>query len=187
MSDTALYVLLGVAAVLLLWFFGTYNGLVRMRQHVRESWHGIDVQLKRRYDLIPNLVETVKGYARHERELLERLAAARTKAAANHGPVASQEQDERPVVQFLRQVIALQESYPELKADRNFLALQEELVDTEDRIAAARRFFNGNVRDLNSRCETVPSSIIASLFKFKPESFWEVEEASHRDRPDVAV
>ncbi len=180
-----LWIVLGAALVLLLWFLGTYNGLVRLRQHIRESWHGIDVQLKRRYDLIPNLVETVKGYAKHERDLLDRLVAARTRAAANHGPVASQEADERPVVTCLRQVLALRESYPDLKADRNFLALQEELVDTEDRIAAARRFFNGNVRDFNSRCETVPSSIVAGLFGFRAESFWEVEEASHRERPDV--
>ena len=185
MSDAAVWIPVGIGVLVLVWFLGTYNGLVRLRQHIRESWHGIDVQLKRRYDLIPNLVETVKGYARHERELLERLAAARAKAAANQGPVASQEADERPVVSSLRQVLALQESYPALKADRNFLALQEELVDTEDRIAAARRFFNGNVRDFNSRCETVPSSLIAAIFGFRPESFWEVEEASHRERPDV--
>ena len=181
----ALWGALAGGALLLLWFLGTYNGLVRLRQHIRESWHDIDVQLKRRYDLIPNLVETVKGYARHERELLERLATARAKASANHGPVASQGADERPVVSCLRQVLALQESYPDLKADRNFVALQEELVDTEDRIAAARRFFNGNVRDFNSRCETVPSSILAGLFGVRTESFWEVEEASHRERPDV--
>ncbi len=180
-----LWVVLGAALLLLLWFLGTYNRLVRLRQHIRESWHDIDVQLKRRYDLIPNLVETVRGYAKHERDLLERLAAARARAAANHGPVASQDADERPVVASLRQVLALKESYPDLKADRNFLALQEELVDTEDRIAAARRFFNGNVRDFNSRCETVPSSMVAGLFGFRPESFWEVEEASHRERPDV--
>jgi LemA protein len=180
-----LYVVLGAALLLLLWFLGTYNGLVRLRQHIRESWGDIDVQLKRRYDLIPNLVETVKGYAKHERELLERLVAARARAAANHGPVASQEADERPVVACLRQVLALKEGYPDLKADRNFLALQEELVDTEDRIAAARRFFNGNVRDFNNRCLSIPSSIIASLFGFRPESFWEVEEASQRARPDV--
>ncbi|MCK6459480.1 MAG: LemA family protein, partial [Planctomycetes bacterium] len=127
----AVWIPLAIAAVVLVWFLGTYNGLVRLRQHIRESWGNIDVQLKRRYDLIPNLVETVKGYARHERELLESLVAARARAAANHGPVASQEADERPVVRCLRQVLALQESYPELKADRNFLALQEELVDTE--------------------------------------------------------
>jgi LemA protein len=185
-SDAAVWIPLGIGVLVLVWFLGTYNGLVRLRQHIRESWHGIDVQLKRRYDLIPNLVETVKGYAKHERELLERLASARARAAANHGPVASQEADERPVVQSLRQVLALQESYPELKADRNFLALQEELVDTEDRIAAARRFFNGNVRDFNSRCQSIPSSIVASLFGFRPESFWEVDEASQRERPRVS-
>jgi LemA protein len=188
MSDAFWIVVLGVGGgVLFCWFFGTYNGLVRLRQHIRESWRGIDIQLKRRYDLIPNLVEAVKGYAKHERELLERLVAARAKAAANLGPVASREAAERPVVQYLRQVIALKESYPELKADRNFLALQEELVDTEDRIAAARRFFNGNVRDFNSRCETIPSSLIAGLLGFRVESFWEVEEASQRKRPDVGV
>jgi LemA protein len=182
----AVWIPIGIAAVVLVWFLGTYNGLVRLRQHIRESWRNIDVQLKRRYDLIPNLVETVKGYARHERELLERLAAARARAAANNGPVASQEADERPVISSLRQVLALQERYPELKADRNFLALQEELVDTEDRIAAARRFFNGNVRDFNGRCQSIPSSIVAALFGFRVESFWEVEEASHRERPDVS-
>jgi LemA protein len=137
-------------------------------------------------DLIPNLVETVKGYAKHERELLERLAAARSKAFGNRGSVASQEADERPLVRTLVQVIALAERYPELKADDRFRELQEELVDTEDRIAAARRFFNGNVRDYNTRCETLPSSIIASLFGHKPESFWQVEEAIVRERPSTA-
>jgi LemA protein len=185
--NEALWIPIGIAAVVLVWFLGTYNGLVRLRQHIKESWRNIDVQLKRRYDLIPNLVETVKGYARHERELLERLVAERAKAAANHGAVASQEADERPVVRSLRQVLALKESYPDLKADRNFLALQEELTDTEDRIAAARRFFNGNVRDYNNRCQSMPSSIVASMFGFTTESFWEVEEASHREKPDVRL
>jgi len=186
-AEPGLYILIGVAAVLLLWFFGTYNGLVRLRQHVRESWHNIDVQLKRRYDLIPNLVNTVKGYAKHEQQTLERLIQARTRAHANSGSIASQEADERPLVNSLRRVIALAEAYPDLKADRNFLELQEELVDTEDRIAAARRFFNGNVRDYNTRCESLPSSIVASLFGHKAESYWEVEEASARERPDVSI
>jgi LemA protein len=182
-----LYILLGVAVVLLLWFFGTYNGLVRLRQHVRESWHNIDVQLKRRYDLIPNLVSTVKGYAKHEQETLQKLIEARSRAHANNGTVASQEADERPLINSLRQVIALAEAYPELKADSHFLELQEELVDTEDRIAAARRFFNGNVRDYNTRCESLPSSVVASMFGHRAESFWEVEEASERNRPDVSL
>jgi len=175
-----------VALVLLLWFLGTFNGLVRLRQHVRESWHNIDVQLKRRYDLIPNLVETVKGYAKHERELLERLMRERAKARANEGSVASQEADERPLVRTLTQVIALAERYPELKADMHFHELQEELVDTEDRIAAARRFFNANVRDYNTRCEVFPSSIVAGMFGHRAETYWNVEEASHRERPSTA-
>ena len=180
--------LIGIGVIvflLLLWFWGTYNGLVRLRQHVRESWADIDVQLKRRYDLIPNLVATVKGYAKHEEEVFTRVIEARNRAAANHGSVASQEADERPVVQGLRQMLALAEDYPDLKARRNFLALQEELSDTEDRIAAARRFFNGNVRDYNTRREVFPSSLVAGLFKFDAETFWQVEEAFQRDRPDA--
>jgi len=179
--------LLAIPAVLLLWFFGTYNGLARLRNHVKESWRNIDVQLQRRYDLIPNLVATVKGYAKHEQELLTRLMQERAKAHANRGDVASQESDERPLVRTLTRVIALAENYPELKADEQFRALQEELVDTEDRIAAARRFFNGNVRDYNTRCQTIPSSIVAAMAGHKPESFWEVEEASVRARPDVSI
>ncbi|MEM8884780.1 MAG: LemA family protein [Planctomycetota bacterium] len=182
-AEPAFFVIIGVLLVILLWFFGTYNGLVRLRNHMRESWHNIDVQLKRRYDLIPNLVSTVKGYAKHEQELLERVMRERAKAHENHGSVASQEADERPLVRSLGRLIALQEAYPDLKADTQFLALQEELVDTEDRIAAARRFFNANVRDYNSRCETMPSAIVAGMFGHKPESFWEVEEASVRENP----
>ena len=185
--EAGLYIGIGVFLILLLWFLGTYNGLVRLRQHTRESWHNIDVQLKRRYDLIPNLVATVKGYAKHEQETFERVIEARNKAYANRGSVASQEADERPLVRSLGRLMALTENYPELKADRHFLELQEELVDTEDRIAAARRFFNGNVRDYNTRCETLPSAVVASMFGHKPESFWEVEETSHRDRPSVEL
>jgi LemA protein len=173
--------------VVLLWFFGTYNGLVRLRQHVRESWRDIDVQLQRRYDLIPNLVSTVKGYANHEQELLTRITNERTRALSNHGSTSSQGADERPMVQSLGKLIALRESYPELKADQNFRALSEELVDTEDRIAAARRFFNGNVRDYNTRCESIPSNIVAKMFGHKPESMWEVEEAIVRERPNVSL
>lgn len=185
--DVGLYVGIGVLVLILLWFFGTFNGLVRLKQHTRESWHNIDVQLKRRYDLIPNLVATVKGYAAHEQETFEKVIAARNKAHASHGSVASQEADERPLVRSLGRLMALTENYPDLKADRHFLELQEELVDTEDRIAAARRFFNGNVRDYNTRCEIMPSAIVASMFGHKAESFWEVEEASQRERPDVEL
>ena len=185
-ADATLYVLGGAVLLLLLWFFGNYNALVRLRQHVRESWADIDVQLKRRYDLIPNLVETVKGYANHERELFERITSLRNRAAGNQGPVSSQEADERPLVRALRQVLVVAEAYPQLKADRNFLALQEELSDTESRIAASRRLFNGNVRDYNTRRESFPSSIVASLFRFGPHDYWNVEEAAERERPPVA-
>ena len=180
-------VLAGGALIVLVWFFGTYNGLVRLRQHVRESWHNIDVQLQRRYDLIPNLVATVKGYAAHEMELLERVTAERNKAFSNHGSIASQSADERPLVHSLGRLVALSEAYPDLKADAQFRALSEELVDTEDRIAAARRFFNANVRDYNTRCETVPSSLVAGMTGHAPESLWEVEEAVARERPDVRL
>ncbi len=177
----------GASLIALIWFLGTYNGLVRLRQHVKESWSDIDVQLKRRYDLIPNLVETVRGYAKHERDLFERVVQLRTRASANHGPVASQEADERPLVAALRQVLALAEGYPDLKANRGFVALQEELADTEDRIAAARRFFNANVRDYASRRESFPSNLVAGLFRFGPLEYWSVEEATHRERPDVVL
>jgi len=175
------------AIVVLVWFFGTYNGLVRLRQHVRESWRDIDVQLQRRYDLIPNLVATVKGYAKHEQELLIRITEERGRAIANHGSTSSQGADERPMVRSLGKLIALRENYPDLKADASFQALSKELVDTEDRIAAARRFFNGNVRDYNTRCESIPSNIVASMFGHKAESMWEVEEANVRERPNISL
>ncbi len=144
-------VVLIVIAVPLLWPIGTYNGLVRIRQHVRESWSGIDVELKRRYELIPNLVATVKGYAEHEKDVFERVVRARQAAVDSTGSPASQAKDENELVGSLRSLFAVVESYPDLKANEQFLNLQEELANTEDRIAAARRFFNGNVRDLNSR------------------------------------
>lgn len=180
-------VLAVVLLVVLIWFVGTYNGLVRLRQHVRESWRDIDVQLQRRYDLIPNLVATVKGYAKHEQDLLARITQERSRALANHGTTSSQGADERPMVKSLGKLLALSENYPDLKADASFLALSEELVDTEDRIAAARRFFNGNVRDYNTRCESIPSNVVANLFGHKPEGMWEVEEASARERPAVSM
>jgi len=157
-----------------------YNGLVRTRNHVRESWAGIDTELKRRYDLIPNLVETVKGYAAHEREVLERVTAARSRAVASTGSPGSQAADENELVGALRQIFALREGYPQLKSDRNFLELQRELVNTEDRIQAARRFYNGNVREYNNRCQMFPSSVIAGAFGFAPGEYFEVEHSGVR-------
>ena len=177
----------GLALLALVWVVATYNGLVTLRNQLREAWADIDVQLKRRYDLIPNLVATVQGYAKHEREIFDRIAELRSRAIASTGPVASQGADERPLVAGLRQLLAVAERYPELKADRQFLDLQRQLAETEDRIAAARRFYNGNARDLNIKVETFPSSVIASILGFRRGDYWEVEEATQRAAPAVAL
>ena len=180
-------VLFVVVLIPAIWVIVTYNTLVRLRQHVRESWSGIDTELQRRYDLIPNLVETVKGYAAHERETLEAVIAARNRAAASKGSPASQAADENALVGSLKQLFAVSESYPDLKANENFLALQAELANTEDRIAAARRFYNANVRDINTRIGVFPSNLIASMFGFGVEEFFEIEDASVRVAPRVDV
>ena len=164
-----------------------YNKLVRLRQLIRESWGNVDVQLRRRYDLIPNLVNTVKGYARHERDVLERVIEARNRAYNNQGPVGSQSQDERQFVDATKQLFAVAENYPQLKASANFLALQRELVDTEDRIAAARRFYNANVRDYNVTRTTFPTMLVAGLGDFPPEDYFEVEDHTVRAAPVVSV
>lgn len=163
-----------------------YNALVTLRAHIRESWSDVDTELKRRYDLIPRLVEVVRGYAAHERGVLESVTALRERCAANHGPVSSQDRDETELVQTLQTFLARIEAYPELKADAQFLRLQAELVNTEDRIQAARRFYNGNVRDYQTKCEAFPSSIVASMFSFAPMAFFNVEPAI-REAPRVAM
>jgi len=180
-----LYVILGVIALVLLFAVGTYNALVRLRQHVRESWSAIDTELKRRYDLIPNLVETVKGYASHEKETLDAVIQARTRAVASTGSPGQQAADEAPLVQALGRLFAVAEAYPDLKANQNFLELQRELGNTEDRIQAARRFYNANVREMNTRIEVFPSNLIASTFGFKQEEFFEIEEMA-RETPKVS-
>jgi len=183
----SLVVSIGIAAAVLLWIALNYNSLVRIRQHVRESWSDIDTELKRRYDLIPNLVETVKGYAAHERELLARVAEARARAAASHGSPGSQARDEQDLVAGVRQLLAVAEAYPELKASEQYLALQEQLVTTEDRIQRARRYYNANVRDLNTRVEAFPSNLVARAFGFRQEEFFEVEAAVVREVVDVSL
>jgi LemA protein len=180
-----LVVMLGIVVAVLLWVALAYNALVRIRQQVRESWSGIDTELKRRYDLIPNLVETVKGYAAHEREVLEAVTEARSRAAASTGGADSQSRDEKQLVASMNRLLAVAERYPDLKASDNFLQLQKELANTEDRIQSVRRFYNGNVRDLNTRIEVFPSNIIASLFGFAPEQFFEVERSVIRQAVDV--
>jgi LemA protein len=182
-------VVLAVVAVVVLvplvWVIVTFNRFVRLRQHIRESWSGIDVELKRRYDLIPNLVETVKGYAAHERETLERVVELRNQASANHGAADSQADDESELMRSVGRLFALAEGYPELKADQHFLELQKQLSNTEDRIAATRRFYNGNVREMNQLSQMFPTSLVASVFGFKPESFFELSSDAERVVPRV--
>ena len=180
---------IGLAVVLffLVWLVGTYNALVRGRNHIKESWADVDAELKRRYDLIPNLVETVKGYAAHERATLEAVLEARAKAVASSGSPATQAADENALVRQLRQMLAVAENYPQLKANENFLKLQEELVNTEDRIQAARRFYNANVRDLNNRIEVFPSNMVAGAFGFAREEFFEIDQAAAREPVAVKI
>lgn len=177
---------LGMLLLLALWIIVQFNGLVSLRNHIRESWSNIDTELKRRYELIPNLVETVKGYAAHEREALERVTELRARCVAETGPVADQAREERALVGALQRLLAIVENYPNLKADQHFLELQRELTNTEDRIQAARRFYNGNVRDYRNRCETFPSNLVASAFGFAPEGFFDVEPAT-REAPTVSL
>ena len=167
-----------------LWLIVQYNSLVGLRNYIRESWSNVDTELKRRYDLIPNLVSTVKGYATHEREVLERVVELRNRCAANQGPVADQARDENELVDALKRLFVLVENYPQLKADQQFLKLQQELITTENRIQAARRFYNGNVRDYRNKCETFPSNLVAQMFGFQPQEFFSVPP-SVREVPDV--
>ncbi len=166
---------IAIPLAILLFVWASYNGLVKLRNQCREAWADVDTELKRRYDLIPNLVETVKGYAAHERQVLEEIAGLRSAAVASTGSPASQAADENRLVHGLRRLLAVAEAYPQLKADRQFLELQKELANTEDRIQAARRFFNANVRDYNTRVEQFPSNLIAGGFGFAPEEFFEID------------
>ncbi|HEX9997794.1 MAG TPA: LemA family protein [Abditibacterium sp.] len=159
---------------------GLYNKLVRLRQNVRESWSAIDTELRRRYDLIPNLVETVKGYASHEKETLERVIQARNAAVSNTGTPAEQAVTENQLTGALRQIFALSEAYPDLKANQNFNQLQAQIEETENRLGQSRRFYNANVRELNTATETFPSVIIANSMGFKAEPYFEIEDAAAR-------
>ena len=162
----------------------TYNTLVALRNHIRDAWSNIDTELKRRYDLIPNLVATVKGYAAHEKEIFERVTELRARCLASQGTVREQAADEGQLVEALKRLLVVVENYPQLKADRHFLELQQELVNTEDRIQAARRFFNGNVRDYRNKCESFPSSVIAGIFGFELQDYFRVSP-SVREVPDA--
>jgi LemA protein len=170
------WIIIGIVVVLLaLAVVGIYNGLVSLRNRVQEAWRQIDVELKRRHDLIGNLVETVKGYAAHERGTLEDVMKARSAAMAGGQGPAQQAQSEGALSAALGRLFAVAEAYPDLKANQNFLSLQEELTSTEDRIASARRYYNANVRELNTRVETVPSNLVAGMFNIGRAEYFEVE------------
>jgi LemA protein len=173
---TTTLIVIGVILLLLIaWAVSTYNGLVKLRNKVEESWRQIDVELKRRHDLIGNLVETVKGYAAHERGTLEDVMKARSAAMAPGQSPGAQAQSEGMLTQALGRLIAVAEAYPDLKANQNFSALQNELTSTEDRIASARRYYNANVREMNTKVESVPSNIVAGMFNFARAEYFEVE------------
>ena len=178
------YIIVGVVLVILAWAVAVYNGLVKKKNRAKEAWADIDVQLKRRYNLIPNLVSTVKGYASHESHLFERVTEARSRAMGASG-VGEKSRAENALAGTLKTLFAVSESYPELKASQNFVELQKELRDTEDKIQAARRFYNGNVRDLAIKIESFPSNIVAKMFGFKKMELFELEEEAGRAVPKV--
>lgn len=182
-----LLVVVVVLLVPLVWWIATYNRFVRLKHTVAESWSDIDVELKRRYELIPNLVATVKGYARHEADVLERVVQLRNTAMHNHGSAASQAKDENALLLGLKSVFVLAEGYPQLQSDANFRALQEELATTEDRIAAARRFFNGNVRELRNLRESFPTSVVGGTMGLEAPTFFELDDQNERVVPRVGL
>lgn len=179
------YILLGIVAVLILWAAFSYNSFVRLVNRAKEAWADIDVQLKRRYDLIPNLISTVKGYAEHEKGTFEKITEARAKAMAAPS-LEAKGQAENELSGTLRSLFALSENYPDLKANQNFLELQRELSDTENKIQASRRFYNGNVMSLNTKIESFPSNMIAKVFNFDKMEFFELEEQAAREPVKVA-
>jgi LemA protein len=177
-------ILLAVVAVAVFFVIGVYNSLIKLRNRTDEAWSDIDVQLKRRYDLIPNLVETVKGYAKHEDKVFNDVTEARSKAINAQG-VENQAQAENMLSGTLKSLFAVAENYPQLKANENFMKLQEELSDTENKIQAARRFYNGNVRDFNTKLEVFPNNVIAGFFTFKKYDFFELENEEQRKNVEV--
>lgn len=179
---TALWIILGIVVVIALFLWVTYNSLVKLKIRVDEAWSDITVQLKRRFDLIPNLVESVKGYAKHESSVFEKVTEARANALNAQG-VQETAQAENMLEGALKSLFAVAESYPGLKASDNFIQLQQELVDTEDKIQAARRFYNGGVRDLNTKVKIFPNNIFAGMLGFKEREFFEVEDMASVEKP----
>ncbi|MDP3704145.1 MAG: LemA family protein [Candidatus Omnitrophota bacterium] len=177
-------VVVAIGLLLVLWFFGAYNGLVRLRQEVKSAWSQIDVQLKRRHDLIPNLVEAVKGYLGHERSTLESVIKARQQAI-DASALKDKIQAENFLTQTLRSLFAVSERYPDLKANQNVMALQEELTSTENRISFARQFYNDQAIRLNTAVESVPTNVVAGITGFTKQEFFEIEDTAHRAVPAV--
>lgn len=180
-----IYIILLIVGVIVAWFVAAYNGFVRLVNRTKEAWADIDVQLKRRYDLIPNLVEAVKGYAKHENEAFENVTKARANALGAQS-VKEKETADMGVTSALKSLFAIAEAYPELRAVESFIKLQEELSDTENKIQAARRFYNGNVRDLNTKLEMFPSNIVGSMFKFEKREFFELDEEAAKEPVKVS-
>jgi len=181
------YVALGLIAAAGLYVIVTYNALVSLRVRVNEAWSDIEVQMKRRYNLIPNLVETVKGYAKHESGTLEKVVQARSAALANQGPPGEQARSENLLTGALKSLFALAENYPDLKANENFLSLQNDLSEVEEKIQAARRYYNGSVRDNNTKVAQFPSNLVAGRFKFLKADFFELDESESAARQPVKV
>lgn len=177
-----LWIVLGIVAVLIIVVIVLYNSLVTLKNRVQEAWSDITVQLKRRTDLIPNLINTVKGYAAHEKEVFQKVTEARSAIMDAKG-VKDTAKGENMLEDALKSLFAVAEAYPDLKANENFLQLQNELVDTEDKIQASRRFYNGGVRDLNTKIQTFPSNIVAGMFGFKEFTFFEVEDQAVVEKP----
>lgn len=182
---TLFWIILAIIAVFVVWLISMYNRLVSLKNRTDESWSDIDVQLKRRYDLIPNLVETVRGYATHEREAFENVTKARAAAMGAQLSPAKRAQAENALSQTLKSLFAIAEAYPQLRASENFSKLQDELSDTENKIQAARRFYNANVRDFNITLQSFPTNIVANAFNFKQREFFEIE--GEAEKQPVAV
>jgi LemA protein len=183
----ALWIILGIIVVLVLMVIGWYNGLVRLRNRVKNAWAQIDVQLKRRFDLIPNLMETVKGYMHHERETMEAVTQARAAVQqATGGGAAARGQAEGALGAALGRLFAVAEAYPDLKANQNFLALQEELTSTENKISFSRQYYNDSVLQFNNKIQMFPSNIVAGMFNFKEDEFFEVTVPEQREAPKVS-
>ncbi len=182
-----LWIVLVVVVIFGVYAVSVYNGFILLRNRVKEAWSDIEVQMKRRYDLIPNLVETVKGYAKHESGTLEKVIQARNMAMSAQGNVKDVAQSENVLTGALKSLFALSENYPDLKANTNFVELQRELRDTEDKIQAARRFYNGNVLSYNTKIELFPSNIVAAMFHFEKSEFFELADGEQEARNAVRV